>query len=61
MYAHRWCLLTLLLIANVKVTACQNEMALVFLRDSIIILIYSIVYFPFDSDWYILDRIIQYF
>lgn len=30
-------------------------------RDSIIILIYSIVYFPFDSDWYILDRIIQYF
>lgn len=30
-------------------------------RDSIIILIYSIVYFLFDSDWYILDRIIQYF
>lgn len=26
MYAHRWCLLTLVLIANVKLTACQNGM-----------------------------------
>lgn len=36
MYAHRWCLLTLLLIANVKVTACQNEMALWFFSETLL-------------------------
>lgn len=30
MYAHRWCLLTPMLIANVKLTACQSRMVLWF-------------------------------
>lgn len=35
MYAHRWCLLTLLPIANVKLTACQNGMVLWFLSKGL--------------------------
>lgn len=35
MYAHRWCLLTPVLIANVKLTACQNGMVLWFLSKGL--------------------------